>query len=86
MQIVKKKYHNLAPLCKGELLLLSQAQPTIEGLLAEVFAEVEIIGAAIPQSWRQIGFARFGRYGVSRIIVVFETSRSCRKPAPVELT
>ena len=37
-----------APLCKGELLLLSQAQPTIEGLLAGAFVEAERFDAGDP--------------------------------------
>ena len=41
MHKMKIEVSHLAPLCKGELLLLSQAQPTIEGLSAEVMAEAE---------------------------------------------
>ena len=53
-----------------------------EGLLAEVFAKAERFGADDPSVLTADKVCKIWALRVSRIIVVFETSEPCRKPAP----
>ena len=53
-----------------------------EGLLAEVMAEAERFDAGDPSVLTADKFCVIWTLRVSRIIVVFETSKPCRKPAP----
>ena len=53
-----------------------------EGLLAEVMAEAERFDAGDPSVLTADKVCKIWALHVSRIIVVFETSEPCRKPAP----
>ena len=53
-----------------------------EGLLAEVMAEAERFDAGEPSVLTADKVCEIWVLRVSRIIVVFETSKPCRKPAP----
>ena len=53
-----------------------------EGLLAEVMAEAERFDAGDPSVLTADKVCKIWALRVSRIIVVFETSEPCRKPAP----
>ena len=53
-----------------------------EGLLAGVMAKAERFGGGDPSVLTADRVCKIWTLRVSRIIVVFETSKPCRKPAP----